>query len=76
MKEVIELSDRTNEYIGGISTASELQAEAIKQVKIGIEQISMVLQQNSATAEQSAASCADLNDESMHLQKQIDRLKV
>lgn len=76
MKEVIELSNRTNEYIGGISTASELQAQSIKQVKIGIEQISTVVQQNSATAEQSAASCVDLNNVSTKLQEQINKLKV
>ena len=76
MKEVIDLSNRTNEYISGISTASEIQAEAIKQVKIGIEQISTVVQQNSATAEQSAASCVDLNNESTHLQEQINKLVV
>ncbi|MDE6726579.1 MAG: cache domain-containing protein [Oscillospiraceae bacterium] len=76
MKEVIELSNRTNEYISGISVASELQAESIKQVKTGIEQISSVVQQNSATAEQSAASCADLNNESVLLKEQIAKLKV
>lgn len=76
MKDVIELSNRTNEYIGGISTASELQAESIKQVKLGIEQISTVVQQNSATAEESAASCTDLNGIAEKLRSQISRLKV
>ena len=76
MKEVIELSNRTNEYIGGISVASELQAESIKQVKLGIDQISTVVQQNSATAEQSAASCVDLNNDAQVLIDQISKLKV
>ena len=76
MKVVKDLSVRTNEYISGISVACEYQAESIKQVKDGIEQISMVVQQNSATAEESAASCANLNQESAHLQEQIGRLKV
>lgn len=76
MKEVIELSNRTNDYIGGISTASELQAESIKQIKIGIDQISTVVQQNSATAEESAASCVDLNNDSQVLLDQISKLRV
>lgn len=76
MKEVIDLSNRTNEYIGGISTASELQAESIKQVKTGIEQISTVVQRNSATAEQSAAACNDLNNQSTNLTTQIAKLKA
>lgn len=76
MKEVIDFSNRTNEYISGISAASEDQAESIQQVKIGIESISTVVQQNSATAEQSAASCSDLNNEAARLQEQITKLKV
>ena len=76
MKEVIELSNRTNEYIGGISVASEVQAESIQQVKLGIDQISGVVQQNSATAEQSAASCSDLNNDARVLLDQVSKLKV
>lgn len=76
MKDVIDFSNRTNEYISGISTASEQQAESIKQVKLGIEQISVVVQQNSATAQQSAASCANLNDVAVGLRDQISKLKV
>lgn len=76
MKDVIDLSNRTNEYIGGISTASEQQSESIKQVKIGIEQISTVVQQNSATAEQAAASCIHLNENSVQLQNRISKLNV
>ena len=76
MKEVIELSNKTNDYIGGISEASMQQSEAIKNIEIGIEDISSVVQQNSATAEQSAAACSELNNDSSMLQKQIDKFKV
>lgn len=76
MKEVTQLSDRTNSYIGDISSAAEEQAEAIEQVKIGIDQISTVVQQNSATAEQTAAACEELNGQSAVLEDQISQLKV
>ena len=76
MKEVIELSNRTNEYISGISVASELQADSIRQIKTGIDQISTVVQQNSATAEETAASCVDLNNDAQVLLDQISKLKV
>ena len=76
MKEVIELSNRTNDYIGGISEASTQQSEAIKNIEIGIEDISSVVQQNSATAEQSAAACSELNNDSAMLQHQIAKFKV
>lgn len=76
MKEVTELSEKTNTYIGGISAASEEQADAITQIKIGIEQISTVVQQNSATAEETAAACSVLNEQSASLEQQIEKLKV
>ncbi|MCM1054710.1 MAG: methyl-accepting chemotaxis protein [Bacteroides sp.] len=76
MKEVTELSNRTNAYISDISVASEEEADAITQVKIGIEQISTVVQQNSATAEETAAACSVLNEQSTNLEQQIGKLKV
>ena len=76
MKEVIELSNRTNDYIGGISDASKQQSEAIKSIESGIEDISTVVQQNSATAEESAAACSELNNDSQMLQSQIAKFKV
>ena len=76
MKEVIDLSNRTNDYLGGISEASVQQAEAIKSIEQGIEDISSVVQQNSATAEESAAACAELNNDSKMLQNQIAKFKV
>lgn len=76
MEEVNELSNRTNDYIVEISRAAADQAQAISQVKIGIEEISNVIQQNSATAEQTAASSAILSNQSSLLQEQIGKLKV
>ena len=76
MKEVNELSTRTDAYISDISIAMEEEASSIEQVKIGIEQISTVVQQNSATAEETAASCAELSNQSYNLEMQIDKLKV
>ena len=76
MKEVIDLSYKTNDYLGGISEASVQQAEAIKSIEQGIEDISSVVQQNSATAEESAAACAELNNDSKMLQNQIAKFKV
>lgn len=76
MKEVNELSDRTNTYINDISLAMDEEACSIEQVKTGIEQISTVVQQNSATAEETAAACAELNGQTSNLEKQIGKLIV
>ncbi len=76
MKEVNELSVRTNAYIEDISTAAELQSSSIEQIKSGIEDISTVVQQNSATAQETAASCSYLSNQSSVLKDQIEKLKV
>lgn len=76
MKEVTELATLANRHIRDISAASAEQAEFVAQVKIGVETISTVVQQNSATAQQTAAACADLSNQSDNLKQQIEKLKV
>lgn len=76
MKEVTELTDKTNWYIERISEAALDEENSIAQIKIGIDQISGVVQQNSATAEETAASCVTLNEQAAELGDQISKLKV
>ncbi len=76
MKEVMEYSENTDRLIGEITTAAEEQAEAVRQVTIGIGQISDVVQQNSATAEQTAASCEELSGQSRMLKEQVEMLRI
>ncbi len=76
MKEVTELSERSNTYIGDISVAMDEEAKSIEQVRVGIEQISTVVQQNSATAEETAAACSELSGQSANLERQVVKLKV
>ncbi|MDE7398817.1 MAG: methyl-accepting chemotaxis protein [Oscillospiraceae bacterium] len=76
MKEVTNLATLANRHICDISAASAEQAEFVAQVKIGVETISTVVQQNSATAQQTAAACADLSSQSDNLKHQIEKLKV
>ena len=76
MKQVTELADKTNMYISDITSATKEQAESITQIKIGIDRIAQVVQQNSATAEQTAAACQDLSNQSAALENQIGRFRV
>lgn len=76
MKAVKEISLKTNDIINEISDASIQQAESVKQVTVGIDQIANVVQQNSATAEESAASCEELNGMVRMLKEQLDKLKA
>lgn len=76
MKEITEKAKETYRLIDEIAAASDTQADAIKEVTVGLEQISDVVAQNSATAEQSAASCEELSSQSRLLRSQIDKLKA
>ena len=71
MMKVMDITNETNELIEDIAQQTVKQAEAVRQVKSGIDQISDVVQQNSATAEESAASCGELNSQAMTLREKI-----
>lgn len=65
----IGVTNQTIKLINNIWTASSKQATMIEQVNTGIDQISSVVQTNSATAEQSAASSEELNSQATTLSK-------
>ena len=54
-----------------IAKASHEQAEAITQITIGIDQISSVVQTNSATAEESAAASQELSEQADMLKQLV-----
>ena len=76
MKKVKDKTAETADLIEMIATASAEQNDAINQITSGIEQISQVVQMNSATAEETAASCEQLNGQSRLLKDQVSRFKV
>lgn len=76
MQKVIEITNQTNNLIDNIAQQTNKQAEAVQQVKVGIDQISDVVQQNSATAEESAASCEELNAQAMALREKVSIFRV
>lgn len=65
----VEVTNQTILLINDIWSASTEQAAMIEQVNIGVERISSVVQTNSATAEQSAASSEELSGQSTVLQE-------
>ena len=76
MKNVKEMSARTAALISEIAIASQEQNDSIRQITAGIEQISQVIQTNSATAEETAASCEELSGQAKLLKDQIARFEV
>lgn len=73
---VVENSQNAAESISLITQAAIRQSEAIAQVVQGIDQISNVVQSNSATAEQSAAASEQLTAQARLLEELVHRFKL
>ena len=75
LQAVNEVHEMTG-IIEEISAASSDQADSITQVMTGIDQISSVVQTNSATAEESAAASEELSSQSQLMKSLVERFKL
>ncbi len=76
---LIQAVNDVNEMAGiieQISEASSDQADSIAQITVGIDQISDVVQTNSATAEESAAASEELSSQSQLMKRLVGRFKL
>lgn len=73
---IVETTDKTKVIISQISTATEEQAQSVNQVTLGIEQISSVVQTNSATAQESAAASEELSGQAQMLKELVGKFKL
>ena len=76
LEEIVGGITRVNDLIGNIATASNEQATGIAQINMGVEQVAQVVQQNSATAEESAAASEELSGQSILLKQMIDQFQL
>ncbi len=74
--EVVENAKEVTSDVEQISEASNHQSDAVGQVMLGMEQISNVVQTNSATAEQSAAASEELSGQAQTLKELVARFKL
>lgn len=74
--EIVSEINESNVITLEIAKSSEEQAVGIAQINDGIDQVTQVVQQNSATAEQSAAASQELNSQSDYLEQMISRFKL
>ncbi len=80
---VTEALERTSELAGHVTAQMEIVVEAvanqtiaISQVTEGVDQISSVVQTNSATAEESAAASEELSAEAASLKQLVDQFTL
>ncbi|MGE4549588.1 MAG: methyl-accepting chemotaxis protein [Intestinibacillus sp.] len=69
LQEVAEKNRDANEMILAIAKASGEQSTAVEQILVGIDQISTVVQVNSATSEESAAASHQLSAQAQKLKE-------
>lgn len=73
---VVESAVKVGELIQYIANASREQAESIRQINIGVDQITAVVHANSATAEESAAASQQLSGQSAMLESLIRQFRL
>ncbi|WP_373598074.1 HAMP domain-containing methyl-accepting chemotaxis protein [Paraclostridium bifermentans] len=76
LQKIINTTNRTTALVDAIAKASEEEASAITQVTLGVEQISDVVQTNSATSEESAAASEELSGQAQMLKSLIENFKL
>lgn len=74
--QIIQMSEESAAIVNEISKASQEQASAVSQVTVGIDQISSVVQTNSATSEQSAAASQELSGQAQVLKGLVSKFKL
>ncbi|HHV30889.1 MAG TPA: hypothetical protein GXX74_00560 [Clostridiales bacterium] len=75
-QEIREGTKQTSERIAEISVATSRQADAVAQITSGIDQISGVVQTNSASAEENAAASQDLSKQAEMLLDHVSKFRI
>ncbi|KAF5088019.1 Methyl-accepting chemotaxis protein (MCP) signaling domain protein [anaerobic digester metagenome] len=76
LNNILSRIEKVANIVGKIALASNDQALEIAQITQGIEQVSMVVQTNSATAEESAAASEELSGQAELLKKMVDTFEL
>jgi len=76
LTEIVSGINESSLFIDEITKASEEQANGISQINIGIDQVAQVVQQNSATAEESAAASQEMSSQAAALEQLLGLFKV
>ena len=76
LKEILSEIEKVTGLVGDIAQASNEQASEIAQITQGIEQVSSVVQTNSATAEESAAASEELSGQAEMLKQMVGAFQL
>ena len=76
LAKVVEILAEVREDTELTAKLSEEQAEAMRAIEVEIEQISDVVQSNSATAQESSAVCEELTAQAINLNDLVDEFSI
>ena len=76
LSEIVGGVGKVTDLVGEIAAASNEQAQGIAQITQALGQIDQVTQQNTASAEESAAAAEELSSQGVHLREMIARFKL
>jgi chromosome segregation ATPase len=71
---VAQSASKVGELVGEISAASNEQAQGIEQVNRAVVEMDKIVQQNAASAEESASSSAEMSDQAQHMKRYVGDL--
>ena len=76
LEQIVTSTREVSQLVNQISNRSLEQSEAVSQLKIGIEQVSGVVQSNAATAEESAAYAQELSGQSLIMTSLVSKFEL
>jgi len=76
LAKIVDGVSKAADLVGSIATASNEQASGIAQMNQAVSQVALVVQTNSATAEESAAASEELSSQAELLKDSISRFKL
>jgi methyl-accepting chemotaxis protein len=76
LDEIVDGINESNQIVREISVSSSEQYESIHSINVGVEKVAHIVQQNSATAEESAAASLEMRNQSAMLEKLIAQFQL
>ena len=76
MQKTVECAGAAIEYMEKLAESTISEAEAIEQLTVGVDQISSVVQTNSATSEESAAASQELSSQAVMMKQLVQRFHL
>lgn len=76
LKESVAAVDRVNEMIQKTAETSAAQAESMNQLRVGIEEITRGIQDNSAASQQASATSEELASQAEILNQMVQKFEL